>query len=60
MSAPRYVVLEDDPTGVQLLQGVTLVTDDEEEALIAAGRGRARGARRSPTRARWRRPTPRT
>lgn len=36
MSPPRYVVLEDDPTGVQLLHGVTLVTDDHEPTLAAA------------------------
>jgi uncharacterized protein YgbK (DUF1537 family) len=36
VSAPRYVVLEDDPTGVQLLHGVTLVTDDDATTLAAA------------------------
>ncbi|HEY6759286.1 MAG TPA: four-carbon acid sugar kinase family protein [Baekduia sp.] len=36
MTAPRYVVLEDDPTGVQLLHGVTLVTDDDAATLAAA------------------------
>jgi uncharacterized protein YgbK (DUF1537 family) len=36
VSAPGYVVLEDDPTGVQLLRDVALVTDDREETLAAA------------------------
>jgi len=36
VSAPPWVVLEDDPTGIQLLAGVALAADDAPEALRAA------------------------